>query len=429
MRKLGMVLLFAAAVSGCESYQPEPLPEKTGLAGETGPLHLTIAQSVALAVSQSPHLAIERRKMGVADAQAYAAGLLPDPQFDGSADFPTIHGPGIATGYALGLSQDLQALLTRSSRSESAEAKQKQARLELLWGEWQEIEKTAGLFVQKYYADQKTALLAGDAKLLSAEADRSKQALSAHNTTIDVAGSDLSAALDVESRRDAAARAAMQNDADLKTEVNVNANSELSLADPGDPGTISKDDVTAALANVTKVRPDLLALQAGYHAQEEAVRTAILQQFPAFTFGGNRAADTGNIQTVGITATIAVPIFGNVQAKIRGERATREQLRSEYEARLDEAEADAWRLWRSLDLEREQIRQLENSLPELRRMSGEGETAYHAGNLAPATYVLLRTSVTSRESDLLDLKTTLWTETLALRSLLGLSPLIAGTAP
>ena len=133
--------------------------------------------------------------------------------------------------------------------------------------------------------------------------------------------------------------------------------------------------------------------------------------------------------TIGFDATINVPILGNTQAKIRTERATREQLRTEYQARLDEAEADAWRLWRSLNLAREQIRQLEISLPELRRMAAVGEEAYRAGSLAPATYVLLRTSLTSRESDLLDLKSMLWSDAIALRSLLGIAPLIPGAPP
>lgn len=427
MRNLAVLLLVSVGLGGCETFQAEPLPEQANFAAPVaGPLQLTIAQSIALAIERSPHLAVERRKMGVAEAQAYAAGLLPDPQLTGSADFPTVHGPGLTVGYAIGLAEDLQALLTEPSRAEGAEAKEKQARLDLLWAEWQSIEKTADLYVQKYFTDQKIALLSADAGILTAQAERSQRALAARNTTIDVAGSDLSAALDTTSRRDAAARSAMQSDADLKTELNVQPNGELVLADPGDPGAISKDDVAAGLKAMVNTRPDLLALQAGYHAQEQAVRTAILQQFPPMNLGVNRAADTTNVQTIGLDTTISLPIMGNTQAAIRSERATREQLRSEYQARLDEADADAWRLWRSIDLERAQIRELDDSLPELRRMAETGEQAYNAGNLAPATYVLLRTSLTARESDLLDLKSTLWSDTIALRSLLGLFPLVQG---
>src|SRR5690348_1720169 len=202
MRRLAIVLLLSAAVAGCETFQAEPLPEtaKFQPLRLAEPLHLTIQQSVSLAVEHSPHLAIERRRMGVAAAQAYAAGLLPDPQVAASADFPTITGPGLVTGYALGLSEDLQALLTEPSRAETAEAKQKQARLDLLWAEWQTIEKTADLFVQRYFTDQKATLLAVDADVLFSQAARSGHALEAHNTTIDVAGSDLSAALDAQSR-------------------------------------------------------------------------------------------------------------------------------------------------------------------------------------------------------------------------------------
>lgn len=429
MRSFAMVVLISATVSGCAVYHSEPLPvtpDLTALLPIAATHPLTMADTVTLAVQRSPNLLIERRKANVAEAQAYAAGLLPDPQFTASADHPTVHGLGLVNGYALGLSQDLQALLTEPSRAESASAKEKQAKLDLLWAEWQTIQKAANLYTQKVFADRKVALLSNMADTLTAQSAHSARALAARNTTIDVAGADLSAALDIESQHDAAARTAIAVDADLKTELNLASGANLVLDDPGDPGQISSKEVKTALENVVRIRPDLLALQAGYRAQEEAVWTAILEQFPAINLGFNRASDTSNIQTNGLSVTLNIPIFGGTQAKIRTERATRAQLRAEYQARLDQAEADAWRIWQSLNLLRTQIGRLEGSLPKLRKMAATGQVAYRAGNLAPATYVLLQTTLTARESELLDLKATLWTDTIALRTLLGMSPLIPG---
>ena len=154
-----------------------------------------------------------------------------------------------------------------------------------------------------------------------------------------------------------------------------------------------------------------------------AVRQAILEQFPAINLGFNRQSDTSNIFSNGAAVTIDIPIFGSTQTKIRTERATREELRAEYQSRLDQATADAWRIWRSLGLLRVQVKRLNESMPALRKMAKDGQKAYAAGNLAPATYVLLETTLSSRQSELADLKASLWDDTIALKTLLAMTPL------
>ena len=423
-------IIVAASLTGCATYHPRPLPTAPNpsatLPAADHPL--TLEKAVSLAVERSPNLLVERKKANVAQAQAYAAGLLPDPQFSASLDHPTVPGPGLVNGYALGLAQDLQTLLTEPSRLEGSKAKQAQAKLDLLWAEWQTTQHTANLYAQKFFAARKVALLDRTAKILSIQSEHSARALATHDTTIDVAGSDLSASLDVTSQRDAAMRAAISADADLKTELNLPPEGSLELSDPGEPSVPSREQVKAALDNVINKRPDLLALKAGYHAQEQSVRTAILEQFPAINLGFNRASDTSNVHTTGLSVSLNIPIFGGTQAKIRGERATRAQLYAEYQARLDQTNADAWRIWQSLNLLKSQVERLGRDVPELRKMAETGQKAYRVGNLAPATYVLLETTLATRESELLDLKTTLWADAIALRTLLAMSPLLPGLA-
>jgi len=421
------MLLLSISVSGCAFYQPDPLPLAPELAPTAPALSdhaLTLGEVAAQAVLRSPDLAIERRRADVTSAQAFAAGLLPDPQLTASLDHPTVQGLGLVNAYALGLSQDLQALLTEPSRSETAVSRRKQAELDLLWAEWRTIQNALDLYVQKSFADRKVALLQNMTDILNAQSSRSMRALAGHNSTLDVAGADLSAALDISSQKDAAARIALQADADLKLLLNLAPSAKMELSELGEPDRLTKNDIEMALANVSHSRTDLLALQAGYHAQEESVRTAILQQFPTVSVGFTRAADTSNIQTTGLSVTLNIPIFGSTQAKIRTEQATRAQLRAEYLARLDQTETDAWRIWKALGLLRTQQNRLEASLPELRHMAQTGRTAYLAGNLAPATYVLLQTSLSAREGELLDLKATMWTDTIALRTILGIAPVI-----
>ena len=424
MRRGLMVATLAALLAllaGCQVYHAEPLPDAPdfGAPGKTalpaGSLSLTAVAD--LAVNNNPDLVASRAKADVAKAQAYAAGVLPDPQFDGSVDYPS--DPGAVSGYALGLSEDLQQLLTFPSRHNQAEAAADQARLSLLWDEWQTIELAGTLGVQKFYGDAKARELGQAAALLQDQAAHSDQALANGNSTIDAAGGDLAVALDAASQSNQAERAALTADIGLKKLLNVAPDGTLLLSDPGEPDNISKQDISAALANIIKTRPDLLALQAGYKAQEEVVWQSILQQFPAITFGYNRSADTTPIHTTGLSVSVNLPLF-SAPANIRVQHATREQLHAEYQARLDETNDDAWRLWQEIQLLRDELTQLQAKLPELRRMAEAGQRARANGDLPPATFVVIETSLQARESDYYDVETALWSDTIALHTLLGM---------
>lgn len=424
MGRIALIALLVVSLSACAAYHTEPLPREPELTATAPSSAMGLGAVAKFAVAHSPELLARRRRTEVNAAQAFEGGLLPDPQFSASVDHPTVHGPGLVNGYALGLAQDLQAVLIEPSRANAAAAKERQAKLDLLWAEWQTIQKSATLFVEKLYTDQKLAVLQHVSSVLETQTKHSMHELQRHNTTIDVAGADLSAELDILSQRDAAARGAIAADSDLKALLGLAPDASLALVDPGDPMPIRRDEVTAALKQVVNARPDLLALQAGYHAQNEAVRTAILEQFPAINVGFNRASDTSNIQTSGLSVTLNIPIFGSTQAKIRVEEATRAQLRAEYSARLDQTAADAWRIWQGLILLRQQVDVLARSVPKLQKMAETGRAAFVAGNIAPATYVFLETTLSARENELFDLRATLWKDTIALRTLLAMTPLL-----
>lgn len=421
MRRALPLLVVSMALSGCAFYRPSPLPtgpDTVATAPAAG--RLDMAAVATEAIRRSPELAALRAKAEVSEAQARASGLLPEPQLSLSGDRPTVHLPDLTNAYSMGLSEDLQALLTFPSRLSSARAATAQAKLDLLWNEWQVIERAGTLYAQKVFSDQKAARLRRTASLMLNQAGRSQKALAARNTTLDVAGADLSTALDISSQADTAERDALTADAGLRMLLDLKPDAPLDLSPLGDPEPLAKDEISAALLNVTKKRPDLLALQAGYNAQEENVRTAILQQFPAVSLGFNRASDTGRVQTNGLALTVNLPIFGATQNNIHLQRATRAQLKAEYQTRLNQTESDAWRLYREIALLREQLARLEAKLPEFEHMGEVGQTAYTAGNLPPATYVVLETSLSSRIAELYDLKSQLWSDTLALRSILAM---------
>ncbi len=426
MRHVISLIVVSLALSGCAFYRPAPLPAApdtapTALAPENGPLDMvTVARE---AVLRSPELAALRAKAEVSEARATAGGLLPEPQLSLSGDHPTVHLPNLTNAYALGLAEDLQGLLTYPSRQSAASASRAQAKLDYLWSQWQTIERAGTLYAQTVFLGQKAIRLRNMATLMLAQAARSQKALAGHNTTLDVAGADLSAALDLSSQADTAERDALTADSELRMLLRLKPAAPLRLVPLEYPEPLKKEQIEAALATVAKARPDLLALQAGYHAQEENVRTAILEQFPAITVGFNRASDTGGVQTNGLSASINLPFFGSVQNNIRLQRATRTQLKAEYLTRLNQTESDAWRLYREMGLLRKQLGRLEANLPEFEHMGLVGQKAYTAGDLPAATYVVLETSLGARQAELYDLKSQLWADTLALRSILAM-PLI-----
>jgi outer membrane protein TolC len=434
LRHLGRAtrtVAVACALAGCSFYHSDPLatapdlaPSVAALPGAGAPAAAIDMQAVAtLAVLHNPDLVSSRRKAAVANAQAFAAGLLPDPQLTASVDHPTA--AGFVNGYALGLSEDLQALLLHPSRAAAAQATADQAKLNSLWDEWQIIEKACTLYVQKSTADSKVDVLTRGEDVLATQSARSSRALAEHNTTLDQAGADLAAALDTGALLNTAQRDALTADVNLKALVDLRPDAQLALAGLGDPSPVTRDEFTAELDSVTRIRPDLLALQAGYSAQDEAVLTAILSQFPTLTFGANRQADTSNVHTTGLGVTLNLPIFTGARGEIRVQNATRSQLKAEYQARLDQTTADAWRLFQEIDLLQRQKKELEDRMPEFRRIAETGRTAYLNGDLPPATYVVMQTSLTARESELLDLKSSLWTDILALHTILG-APYVPG---
>ena len=420
-RAKALLAAFPLLVLGaCQSYEAAPLPEAPDFAtarADTPAKPLSLVEVATLAVQHNPDLVASRAKADIAMAQAFAAGLLPDPQLTANVERPTQSGH--ADGYLLGLSEDLQALIIQPSREAAARATADQAKLNALWDEWQTVEKASALAIQKSFSERKVKLLEGSGGVLWSQAERSDRALAAGNSTLDAAGSDLAAALDVESQHAAAAREALTSDINLKELLNLDPATPVAIADLPDPPEITRDDITGALNNVIRRRPDLLALQAGYRSQEEAVRQSILKQFPAITFGFDRAADAENVHTIGLSVAVNLPIFGNAQAAIRIQNATRTQLRAEYQARLNSTTSDAWRIWQETQLLRKQIALLEQKLPTFRHMAEVGAQARISGDLPPATYVLLQISLQTRERELLDLKAALWNDTIALDTLLA----------
>jgi cobalt-zinc-cadmium efflux system outer membrane protein len=434
-----LVAAFAAVLAGCATYHALPLDNGPGArrvadvkvsaasmpvpdlrASTFDPSNGLDATEVAmLAVANSPQLRIERDKAGVAHAQAYAAGLLPDPQLSYEHDRPTSHQPDTTDAYTAGLTFDLGNLVTRSARVHSARAGARQLDLNLLWSEWQTIAQARTLFDRVYFLRESVARLERERAALAPVQAAVTRALHAGDLTYDSASAGLNAASDVATQLADTERQLHHAEQDLHDLLGLDAGVPLHLT--GTPFSVGPDENEAgrALAAMAKRRPDLLALQAGYRAQDEKLRAAILAQFPAITVGFVKARDNSNIASVGFSVGLSLPLFDGNRGNIAIERATRQRLHDEYSARLLADRNDVRRLMADLQSDRTQRAALAHHASELDRARAAAQTNYAAGRLDWPTYLALRASSLAADTALLTLERNIHETAIALDALVG----------
>ncbi|MGH8110792.1 MAG: TolC family protein [Rhodanobacteraceae bacterium] len=435
-------LCFALAtlLAGCATFHPLPLDNGRGpqrvaditvsaASMPTPPLRaygfdpangLDVTEVAMLAVANNPQLRVQRDAAGVAHAQAYAAGLLPDPQVNYSRDYPTgTNPPGTTIAFNEGLSFDIGNLITRSARVAGARAGVREVNLDLLWSEWQTIAQARTLFDRVYFLRKLTARLRREQAALAPVQAAIREALHAGDLTYATASTGLNAASDVDNQLATAERELNLAGHDLHDLLGLDAAVPLHLT--GAPFAIDPTaaDAQRALADMPKRRPDLLALEAGYHAQNEKLREAILAQFPAITIGFSKARDNTNIHSAGLSVGLALPLFNGNRGNIAIERATRQQLHAAYSARLLTDRNDVLRLLADLHSARAQARTLTAHADELARARKAARVNYAAGRLNWPTYLAIRANSLAADTTLITLDENTHETAIALDALVG----------
>ena len=435
-----VIVLPALALAACATYTPRPLPERVDLPRSAAAISidpaslpfrnlsthifdpangLDIDEVAMLAVANNPQLKEMRDELGIARAQSFAAGLLPDPQLGASFDHPTNGTTGNSNGFSLNPSYDVSALLLRSSRVGAAGANLRRVNLELLWQEWQVVSQARLLFT-RLRAQQALLWQARAADQLLAERyRRSRRALAAGNVTLDLASADLAALQQVERRSNELERSRLQDRAALDRLLGLAAGAPLDLVGEPTPAVIDAAGVRADLEQRLKQRPDLQALRAGYRSQEEKFRGAILAQFPALNIGLTRARDTSGLYTVGFGLSLSLPIFNANRGNIAIEKATRRKLYDEYQDRLNSAYGEVAIALENLPLLQDQLQRSRRGVIELETVAQRARAAYRAGNMSAPDYVRLQTALLDKRSEAIELQEALTEQRIALETLLG----------
>lgn len=438
--KIPVLVVLLGVLSGCATYAPKPLPDRVNLPQSAASITLDPArlpfrnlsshifnpadgldmdEVAMLAVTNNPQLRQARDALGIARAQSFAAGLLPDPQLGVTADHPTNGTAANTNAFNFNLNYDVNALLLRSSRKGAAQAETQRVNLDLLWQEWQVVSQARLLFTRLTAQEALMAQLHTARKLLDDRYQKSQQALAAGNVTLDMASADLIALQNVERQINDLERGRLKNQASLNSLLGLLSTTHLSLV--GEPHATLMDAAAVQkdlLARLNQ-RPDLQALQAGYRSQEEKFRGAVLAQFPALNVGLTRARDTSGLYTMGFGMTLSLPVFNRNRGNIAIENATRTQLFDAYQDRLNSAYSEVAIALENQPLLQNQLQRTRAGAQQLQVVARRAQAAFQAGNLAAAEYVRLQTALLDKQTEAINLQEALMEQQIALETLLG----------
>ena len=428
-----LAAVFYLLVVGCVAYHPAPLGQGIDLAPDVDRLEdrgtghdrhpdsgLNLTDVAIIAVRHNPELKAQRKQLGIKKAELFEAGLLPDPQLSANLDHPTGNVPATVNAFGVGLNYDIIPLINRGARVESARQAEQQVRLELLWQEWQVSQRARSLAVQLVGERQQIALLQEMKMLYQRRYQHSREAVARGDLTLAVAGTDLTALLDTLSQINQLEQSNNTTRHELNLLMGLAADTPLEIRLPPDTVLPETQTLHQDLQTLPQRRPDLLALQAGYASQEARVRAAVLSQFPSFSIGVTRARDTSSVYTTGFNIGLDLPLFSGSRGAIAIEQATREKLREEYQARLDQAAVDVDKLVRLQGIVAAQQELLHEYLPTLKELVERGREAYRNGDIDALTFLNMENTWINKRLEQISLDQTQRNNLIALQTLLAL---------
>ena len=377
---------------------------------------LTPDQAAIIAVVANPSLRAARDQRGLAAAQLLQAGILPNPQVSFNEDYA--YGgdlTGAVTASFVGLSWDVTQLISRDAKVRAAKAGAASVDLDIAWQEWQTAEAARTAVYDLASQEAQLELTSQIARQLEENVSIIRSAVERHDKTLldlsaaEAASLDAGAAVIAQERAAASARLALNKALGFAPNAEVKVAAGVTLGDK-----VVVPSPREILAGLEDHRLDLVALRLGYQSQEQTLRATVLEQFPKINIGFNRQRDNGDVQSVGFTLTVDLPIFDRNQGAIATETATRQKLYDEYIQRVYEARFDVYMASDDLTAISAQIRAEENSLPGLQRLADTYRAAYGQGNVDVLSYYSAVNGLAQKQLDILKLKQQLMDTAIAL---------------
>lgn len=393
-----------------------PLPEKATY--PKTPVTLTMENVAVLAVENNPDLILARDDLGIAKAQAFSAGLLPDPQIPFNYAVP-YSGPDTSIARGAGLGMDVLPLFTLKMQHQSALAAQRQAELNVLWMEWQAIAQARTLFVQ-CAANQKMLDVVnhyrGNTQLAY---ERVYRSLQEGNDTINDTSAQWLVLQNLNGQIITLQQQLNQCQHDLRWVLGLSPRQPFKISQPSVVRFPSEIKINKALQNVHFRRPDLEALQAGYESQELNFRQAIWEQFPAINVQFVQGRDTGQIQSYGFNVTMSLPIFNRNQGNVAIAKATRKRLYDAYQQRIKAANNDVILIIQQNKFLTKTEQQANKRLKNMQYFFKITDIEYQQRNVTLPNYVNVAMSAVDAEFNQITLQQQVLQQKIALEAILG----------
>ncbi len=426
-RRSALIVAAALLLPGCATYQPKPLdilakPAQSP-AWATPPAgaspSFSLEQIGQMAVHSNPDLMAARTEHGIAQAQLESAAALPNPML--SASYAgVVGGPGALPAIALGLGQDIKALIIRPAKVGAAKAQLAQVDAGILWQEWQVSAKAELTALELATARRQLALATETSKLWDEQLARSRTALDRGDISMIAFVKDSQRMSDARQQTSVLATLALTKQQELAGLLGLSSGIDIPVSYPAPIATTDPALVSGRIEDLTGYRPDLIALQAGYESQEQKVRQSVLAQFPAMTIGGNYGRDTGNVKTAGLDVSMELPIFNHNQAGISVELATRDKLAAEFRARLIAAKNELTSLVAQQALSDGQRVQKAAQLAADSALVPRLRAALARNDVDALTYVEAVAAQNAKEQELIGLESNIAAQNLAIQTLSGL---------
>jgi outer membrane protein TolC len=438
--KHGLLLFMLGSVAGCVSYQPKPLNTQSTLLDDIA--HITIDRSqmplpelaahefnpeggldmtdiAMLAVINNPDLKVARADARISQAQAFAAGLLPDPQINFTPGFPLNGPPGVTSAFSITLSEDINALIRYSANRKAAQNEARKTDLNLLWQEWQVVARARTLFVRVTQGQRLMAVLRENRALFADRYDRTQSALDRGLLPLDAVTPHLTALQDVDRQIRDLERLNNTDKHDLNALLGLAPEVPVPLKGGAMLPALDAERVLSLVPDLPRRRPDLIALQYGYDAEDQRYRAAILGQFPALNLGFTYARDTTPIYTTGFGITLSVPIFNGNRGNIAIEQATRQKLYEDYQSRLNAANSDVRRILDEQRINERQLLEVDRELADLSRAAAKADLAFRARRIDALAFANLQVSLLFKQGEKINLEQSILLQRVALQALIG----------
>ena len=442
-----LAMALCLFTTGCASRRPVPLPEAGSLITTTvdatalaavqyahpsvppSPVDLTSPLSDIdagrLALIGSPDLGAARAGVGVAGAQLFAAGLLPDPQLSLSLDRPA--GISLVDALAAGIGLDLASLFVRADKVAAARHSANQTRLDVAWTEWLAFNHVRTLVRRIDYLNRQIALAKEAETIADGLYALTHEAMSRGDARLDDATIYQIGYLDARDRRLGLERQLETTWLDLDASIGLAPGVRLRLAPAPELRALAGLDQRIMARDAVTSRLDLHALREAYASMERNVAVATRTVLPLPQLGLNRARDTAGIWSKGASIGFALPLWNRNSGEIAIATATRTQLAMEYTARVHQANGDIAATLADLrNLERERLA-LAQQLPTLEASAEVIAAATREGSLPLTTYETIRASLLGKRLTLLALEQAQSEGEVALEAALG--GLLKETAP